>query len=131
MSKALSVMYAGRFVETGSVRDVLRRHVHPYTEGLLAANLHGAEPGARLINDRGIAAKPCGTATGLRLRSALRPRPRWLQKSRSGRNALRRRACRPLSADGGAPRRFCVSPLALGAELVSGFYQRHYRVTRA
>jgi peptide/nickel transport system ATP-binding protein len=48
ISDRLAVMYAGRFVETGSVRDVLRRHAHPYTEGLLAANLHGAEPGARL-----------------------------------------------------------------------------------
>jgi len=57
-------MYAGRFVETGSVRDVLRRHVHPYTEGLLAANLHGAEPGARLITIPGsppnLAALPQG-----------------------------------------------------------------------
>jgi peptide/nickel transport system ATP-binding protein len=49
VSDRLAVMYAGRFVETGSIRDVLRRRAHPYTEGLLAANLHGAEPGARLI----------------------------------------------------------------------------------
>jgi len=49
VSDRLAVMYAGRFVETGSVRDVLKRRAHPYTEGLLAANLHGAEPGARLI----------------------------------------------------------------------------------
>jgi peptide/nickel transport system ATP-binding protein len=49
VSDRLAVMYAGRFVETGSIRDVLRRRAHPYTEGLLAANLHGAERGARLI----------------------------------------------------------------------------------
>ena len=48
VSDRLAVMYAGRFVETGSVRDVLMQRAHPYTEGLLAANLHAAEPGARL-----------------------------------------------------------------------------------
>src|SRR5215472_11556994 len=48
VSDRLAVMYAGRFVETGTVRDVLNKRAHPYTEGLLAANLHGAEPGARL-----------------------------------------------------------------------------------
>jgi peptide/nickel transport system ATP-binding protein len=48
VSDRLAVMYAGRFVESGNVRDVLKRHAHPYTEGLLAANLRGAEPGARL-----------------------------------------------------------------------------------
>jgi len=48
VSDRLAVMYAGRFVETGNAREVLKRRAHPYTEGLLAANLHGAEPGARL-----------------------------------------------------------------------------------
>ena len=49
ISDRLAVMYAGRFVETGSARNVLKRRAHPYTEGLLAANLHGAEPGTRLM----------------------------------------------------------------------------------
>jgi peptide/nickel transport system ATP-binding protein len=49
VSDRLAVMYAGRFVETGSARDVLRKRAHPYTEGLLAANLHGVEPGSRLV----------------------------------------------------------------------------------
>ena len=48
VSDRLAVMYAGRFVETGTARDVIRRAAHPYTQGLLAANLHGAEPGTRL-----------------------------------------------------------------------------------
>jgi peptide/nickel transport system ATP-binding protein len=64
ISDRLAVMYAGRFVEAGSIRDVLKRRAHPYTEGLLAANLHGAEPGARLITIPGsppnLAALPQG-----------------------------------------------------------------------
>jgi peptide/nickel transport system ATP-binding protein len=64
ISDRLAVMYAGRFVETGAARDVLKRHAHPYTEGLIAANLHGAEPGARLMTIPGsppnLAALPWG-----------------------------------------------------------------------
>jgi len=52
VSDRLAVMYAGRFVETGSVRDVLKRRAHPYTQGLLEANLDGSEPGARLTTSR-------------------------------------------------------------------------------
>ncbi len=48
VSDRVAVMYAGEFVETGSVRDVIRDPRHPYTRGLLAANLHGAVRGARL-----------------------------------------------------------------------------------
>ncbi|HXC89459.1 MAG TPA: ABC transporter ATP-binding protein [Stellaceae bacterium] len=48
VSDRLAVMYAGRFVESGAAGDVIRHAVHPYTQGLLAANLHGAEPGTRL-----------------------------------------------------------------------------------
>ncbi len=48
VSDRLAVMYAGQFVETGSVRDVIRQATHPYTRGLLAANLHGARKGERL-----------------------------------------------------------------------------------
>jgi oligopeptide/dipeptide ABC transporter ATP-binding protein len=35
----VAVMYAGRIVETGSIRDVVRTPAHPYTRGLLAANV--------------------------------------------------------------------------------------------
>jgi peptide/nickel transport system ATP-binding protein len=44
----LAVMYAGEFVETGSVREIIRNGVHPYTRGLLAANLHNVRKGERL-----------------------------------------------------------------------------------
>jgi peptide/nickel transport system ATP-binding protein len=75
VSDRLAVMYAGRFVETGNVGDVLKRRAHPYTEGLLAANLHGAEPGARLTTIPGsppnLAAMPQGCDFAPRCRHAL------------------------------------------------------------
>jgi peptide/nickel transport system ATP-binding protein len=37
----VAVMYAGRIVEYGDVRDVLRRPRHPYTLGMLASTVHG------------------------------------------------------------------------------------------
>ncbi len=48
VSDRVAVMYAGQFVETGSIRDIIRDPRHPYTRGLLAANLHGAVKGATL-----------------------------------------------------------------------------------
>ena len=44
----IAVMYAGRFVEEGSVRDVMRHPAHPYTKGLLAATVHPGSRGQRL-----------------------------------------------------------------------------------
>jgi len=43
----VAVMYAGRIVETGSVRDVFHRPQHPYTRGLLAS-IPGGVRGERL-----------------------------------------------------------------------------------
>jgi peptide/nickel transport system ATP-binding protein len=44
----VAVMYAGRFVEHGSVGDVLTRAAHPYTEGLLHSTVHAERRGERL-----------------------------------------------------------------------------------
>jgi oligopeptide/dipeptide ABC transporter ATP-binding protein len=44
LADQVAVMYGGRVVEHGSARDVLRDPTHPYTEGLLAANVR---PGQR------------------------------------------------------------------------------------
>jgi peptide/nickel transport system ATP-binding protein len=45
----IAVMYAGRIVETGRCRDVIRAPAHPYTAGLLASRSGRALPmGARL-----------------------------------------------------------------------------------
>lgn len=48
VSDRLAVMYAGQIVETGTVRELISNPRHPYTKGLLAANLHGAKKGERL-----------------------------------------------------------------------------------
>jgi peptide/nickel transport system permease protein len=42
------VLYHGRALETASVVDLFQRPQHPYTQALLAANPHGAEPGTPL-----------------------------------------------------------------------------------
>ncbi len=41
----IAVMYAGRFVETGPVRDVFRTPSHPYTAGLLASTIGRSKRG--------------------------------------------------------------------------------------
>ncbi len=46
---AVAVMYLGRLVEKGSVRDVIRRPAHPYTQGLLAALPHLDDLDAPLV----------------------------------------------------------------------------------
>jgi peptide/nickel transport system ATP-binding protein len=42
------VMYAGKIVEQGSVRDIFKRAAHPYTQALLAALPDPQNPGKRL-----------------------------------------------------------------------------------
>ena len=44
----VAVMYAGRIVESGPVRAILRDPQHPYTRGLLAS-MPGGAPGQRLV----------------------------------------------------------------------------------
>jgi peptide/nickel transport system ATP-binding protein len=45
IADSLAVMYAGRFVETGPTRAVIRSPRHPYTQGLLASTVQGAKRG--------------------------------------------------------------------------------------
>jgi len=47
-SDRIAVMYAGRIVESGATRDMVRRPRHPYTIGLLASRAHGAPRGRKL-----------------------------------------------------------------------------------
>ena len=48
LAHQVAVMYAGRVVEYGTVDDVLDRHAHPYTEGLLGSLPAAAVPGQPL-----------------------------------------------------------------------------------
>ena len=44
----IAVMYAGRIVETGACRDIIRMPAHPYTRGLLASRAGTQVKGIRL-----------------------------------------------------------------------------------
>jgi peptide/nickel transport system ATP-binding protein len=44
----VAVMYAGQVVEQGSLSQIVRVPLHPYTRGLLASTVHGAKRGQRL-----------------------------------------------------------------------------------
>jgi peptide/nickel transport system ATP-binding protein len=44
----IAVMYAGRFVETGSARRVIKAATHPYTQGLLISTARGVIRGQRI-----------------------------------------------------------------------------------
>ena len=48
ISDRIAVMYGGRIVESGSLRDVVRTPKHPYTRGLLSSTIHGGQRGKRL-----------------------------------------------------------------------------------
>ncbi len=70
----LSVMYAGRFVETGSVAKVFSEPAHHYTHGLMASTVKRANKGQRLLAIDGsppdLAALPPGCAFAPRCKSA-------------------------------------------------------------
>jgi peptide/nickel transport system ATP-binding protein len=74
ISDRIAVMYAGRFVETGPVRAIIRTPQHPYTQGLLSSTVHGAMRGRRLEAIPGappnLAALPPGCAFAPRCRYA-------------------------------------------------------------
>lgn len=48
VTQRILVMYAGRIVERGRTEEVIRRPLHPYTQGLLAALPEQTLPGQRL-----------------------------------------------------------------------------------
>jgi peptide/nickel transport system ATP-binding protein len=75
ISDRIAVMYAGRLVETGTVREVLRARRHPYTRGLLASTVHGGMRGRDLDmipgNPPSLAELPPGCAFAPRCKEAI------------------------------------------------------------
>jgi peptide/nickel transport system ATP-binding protein len=74
ISDRIAVMYAGRFVETGTTRQVMRNPMHPYTQGLLSSTVHGGMRGRALETIPGsppnLAELPPGCAFAPRCRYA-------------------------------------------------------------
>jgi peptide/nickel transport system ATP-binding protein len=75
ISDRIAVMYAGRFVESGTAREIIRTPRHPYTEGLLASTVHGGMRGTKLRTIPGappnLAQLPPGCAFAARCRYAI------------------------------------------------------------
>jgi len=72
ISDRIAVMYAGRFIESGTTREVMRQPQHPYTQGLLSSTVHGGLRGKVLETIPGtppnLAALPPGCAFAPRCR---------------------------------------------------------------
>src|SRR6202043_167178 len=72
ISDRIAVMYGGRFVESGTAREIIRTPRHPYTEGLLASTVHGGMRGTKLQTIPGtppnLAMLPPGCAFAARCR---------------------------------------------------------------
>jgi oligopeptide transport system ATP-binding protein len=71
----LSVFYAGRVVESGPTRQLLRTPRHPYTRGLLDSLPHPERPDAPLVPIGGAPATPASLPAGC----ALHPRCVWAE----------------------------------------------------
>jgi len=77
ISDRVAVMYAGRFVEAGTVRQVIRDPRHPYTAGLLSSTVHGGRRGGSL---EAIPGTPPDLAA-LQPGCGFAPRCRWAEAS--------------------------------------------------
>lgn len=65
----VSVMYAGRIVETGSTQHILGTPSHPYTQGLLGALPGRSQPKQRLHEIAGTVPSPASWPSGCRFRT--------------------------------------------------------------
>jgi peptide/nickel transport system ATP-binding protein len=64
ISDRIAVMYAGRFVETATARQIIRTPRHPYTQGLLASTVHGGQRGKLLDTIPGAPPNPAEVPPG-------------------------------------------------------------------
>ncbi len=75
ISDRIAVMYAGRFIESGTTREIMRNPQHPYTQGLLSSTVHGGMRGTKLETISGsppnLAFLPPGCAFAPRCRYAV------------------------------------------------------------
>jgi oligopeptide/dipeptide ABC transporter ATP-binding protein len=65
----VAVMYAGKIMELGAVRQVFERPLHPYTKGLIASNMGLGVPNHKEHQLRGEIVLPINPGTGCRLES--------------------------------------------------------------
>jgi len=105
MADRVAVMYAGRIVEQGPVRDVLRAPAHPYTRGLIDS-MPGGTPGQRLRAIDGTVpspdARPAGCAFAPRCRDA-RPGCAEVRPREAAHTETRRVTCHLYTGDVPAP----------------------------
>jgi peptide/nickel transport system ATP-binding protein len=75
ISDRIAVMYAGRFIESGTTHEIMRNPRHPYTQGLLSSTVHGGMRGKKLETIPGtppnLAHLPPGCAFAPRCRYAV------------------------------------------------------------
>lgn len=64
MCKRAVIMYAGKVVEKGRIKDIFKRPLHPYTKGLIASLPGGKKRGEKLFNIRGIVPIPINLPPG-------------------------------------------------------------------
>jgi peptide/nickel transport system ATP-binding protein len=102
VANRMLVLYAGRVAETGPTSAVFAKRLHPYTQGLFAATLHGkhAAPGERLPTIPGQVPDPFARPPGCAF------------AQRCGR-AQADCAAAPPALEGGAHRVACLHPLVV------------------
>ena len=86
----VAVMYAGRIVEQGPVREIFRNPKHPYTRGLLAS-IPGGGAGSRLKAIEGTVPNLASLPPGCSFAPRCSERMRSLRRGVSGRLDARRR----------------------------------------